>query len=107
MWITDGLVRRINVLGMFRQLRKGPPPGGSKLTQGHLMAVFAGNLPPAFVKHCQFGNPAAGCTASMIKQADQRRGAGVSPADSGGPPAWLFAGETLWRGVRCLALGGG
>jgi hypothetical protein len=40
-------------LALVEQLAEGPFFGGGEIAQRPLMAVFAGDLRPAFVKHCQ------------------------------------------------------
>ena len=47
-----------NGLGFARseQFGKSPALAGSKIAQRDFIAMFPGNFPPAFVKHCQFVN---------------------------------------------------
>src|SRR3989442_13264079 len=51
---------------LLRQLLEGPLPARTEVVQRQFPAMLARDLPPTFVKHCQFGSAAIGCAASMI-----------------------------------------
>src|SRR5205085_7083275 len=94
---------------------ESPLAVGTQLAQGCLGAIFLSNLPPAFVKHCQFGSAAVGSGASMISfprwSAALCRGLAVllfcgcatrKPSASSHPfvfhqDTFAYANETLWE----------
>src|SRR5205085_1262534 len=66
LWVNNGRGGRLRAVSLRAQLLESPLVVGIQLVQGCLGAIFLRNLPPAFVKHCQFGSVAVGFGVSMI-----------------------------------------